>query len=85
MQAHSFCSPTLVPMSEPVMITVALQFPSVQLLWQFRLAIAASKFTLHAASKTLVCCCTEDHISLAIARYQATVVSKKDIVFTKEI
>lgn len=62
--------------SKLVTSTVILQFPNIQWLWRFRLAIAARRCIVQTASRTLICSCSKEHIVLAITHYQAILLAE---------
>lgn len=54
---------------------VTLQFPTVKLLWGFRLEIESNIFEINLRERTLSCHCSDAHLRLAVEKYGATVVN----------
>jgi hypothetical protein len=54
---------------------VTLQFPTARELWSFRLEIEATIFEFNLRDRTLTCQCSDDHIKLAIEKYNGKLIS----------
>lgn len=54
---------------------VTLRFPTVKLLWGFRLEIEADVFEINLRDHTLTCHCSEQYIKLAVEKYGAKLIS----------
>jgi hypothetical protein len=54
---------------------VTLRFPTAKGLWSFRLKIEATIFEFNLRDRTLTCQCSDEHIKLAIEKYNAKVIS----------
>ena len=53
---------------------VTLQFPNIHLLWSFCQTLNNNSFEIDTKNKILYCDCTDEKITEAIVKYQATVV-----------
>ena len=60
-----------------LMAKITLQFPNMQLLWQFKIAIDSANCCINASMRTLVCHCTHTNIDIAIRQYQAIVITRE--------
>lgn len=74
LSSHVKNNPTLVSQQQ-IMELVTLQFPTVKLLWGFRLEIETDVFEINLRNHTLTCHCSEQHIKLAVEKYAAKVIS----------
>lgn len=48
-----------------------LCFPSVHLLWQFRLETGIPQCSIDTTTKAITCLCTSEHLQLAITKFKA--------------
>jgi len=53
---------------------IVLQFPNLQILWNFAQTLRSSSLEINTNNKTLTCACSDTDIALAIEKFRATVV-----------
>lgn len=56
---------------------VAIQFPTVYDLWNFRRETGITLFDIVNDPRTIICECTDEEINLAITKYQGKVTVKE--------